>query len=174
MIRSVTLGAFVIAGTSTMGFAQGGNGQVPAARAPEAALALEAAQAAVATCLADNVKGGAAVVDSAGVLRVLFSADGASKQAVESSARKAFTANALKEPTSEVEARMQKDATFKAKIEADKSLYPRPGGVPLMIGNDVIGAIGFGGAEGLNGVRGGIRDERCSKAGIEKIKARLK
>src|SRR5207247_7494483 len=126
------------------------------------------------SCLAENVRGGAAVVDSAGVLRVLFSADGASKQAVESSARKAFTAAVLKEPTSEVADRMEKDAAFKAKIEADKSLYARPGAVPLMVGNDVIGAIGFGGANTLNGVRGGIRDERCSKAGIDKIKARLK
>jgi uncharacterized protein GlcG (DUF336 family) len=144
------------------------------ARAPEAALALEAAQAAVAACLADNVKGAASVVDSAGVLRVLYAADGAEKNAVESSTKKAFTANALKEPTSELEARMQKDPAFKAKMDADQSLYPRPGALPLMVGNDVIGAIGFGGASGLNGVRGGIRDERCSKAGLDKIKARLK
>ncbi len=43
-----------------------------------------------------------------------------------------------------------------------------------MVGNDVIGAIGVSGASGLNGVPGGVRDEACAKAGLDKIKARLK
>jgi uncharacterized protein GlcG (DUF336 family) len=43
-----------------------------------------------------------------------------------------------------------------------------------MFGNDVIGAIGVSGASRLNGVPGGVRDEACAKAGLEKIKARLK
>jgi uncharacterized protein GlcG (DUF336 family) len=171
MKHCTLLGALALAATSSVALAQ----QQPPARAPEVALALEAAQAAVAACLADNgVKGAASVVDSAGVLRVLFAADGAGRQAVESSGKKAFTANALKEPTSETAAKMEKDAAFKAKIDADQTLFPRPGALPLKVGNDVIGAIGFGGAGTLNGVPGGIRDERCSQAGADKIKARLK
>jgi uncharacterized protein GlcG (DUF336 family) len=68
---------------------------------------------------------------------------------------------------------MEKDPAFKAKIEADKTLFPRPGGLLLMVGNDMIGAIGFSGASRLNGVPGGVRDEACAKAGLEKVKARL-
>jgi uncharacterized protein GlcG (DUF336 family) len=68
---------------------------------------------------------------------------------------------------------MEKDPVFKAKIDADKSLFPRPGGLPLVVGNDMIGAIGFSGASRLNGVPGGVRDEACAKAGLEKVKARL-
>jgi uncharacterized protein GlcG (DUF336 family) len=174
MIKQFTaLGALALAATSNLVLAQQG-GQQPPARGPEMVLALEAAQTAVSTCIGNGVKGTAAVVDSAGVLRVLLSADGASKNSAESSPKKAFTANALKTATSEVAAKMEKDPAFKAKIEADTTLYPRPGGLPLMAGNDVIGAIGFGGASTLNGVQGGLRDEACAKAGLEKVRARLK
>ena len=43
-----------------------------------------------------------------------------------------------------------------------------------MVGNDVIGAIGVSGASGLNGVPGGVRDEACAKAGIDKVAAQLR
>jgi uncharacterized protein GlcG (DUF336 family) len=164
--------ALSLAAVSIPAFAQ--QPPAPPARAPEMALALEAAQAAVAKCAADNVKAGASVVDSAGVLRIMFSADGASKGAVESSTRKAFTAAALKAATLDVLKKMEADAALKAKLEADTTLFVRPGGLPLMVGNEVIGAIGVGGAQTLNGVPGGERDAACAKAGIEKIQARLK
>ena len=173
MIRSfITLGVLALAATSNAVLAQQG-GQAPA-RGPEMTLALEAAQAAVAACAADGVKLATSVVDSAGVLRLLLTADGTSDDQIEISRKKAVTAVALKAATSEVADKMEKDQAFKAKIEADKTLFPRPGGVPLMVGNDVIGAIGASGASRLNGVPGGMRDEACAKAGLEKIKARLK
>jgi uncharacterized protein GlcG (DUF336 family) len=50
------------------------------------------------------------------------------------------------------------------------------GGADIPIGpsacRDVIGAIGFGGANGAQG--GGNHDEACAKAGLDKIKARVK
>src|SRR5262249_53791597 len=149
-------------------------GQQPPARGAEMALALEGAQAALAACAANNVKAVASIVDSAGVLRLLLAASVASNNSIAITGKKAVTRNALKAATAEVAEKMEKDPAFKAKIEADKSLWPRPGGLPLMAGNDVIGAIGVSGASGLNGVPGGVRDEACAKAGLEKIKARLK
>jgi len=178
MSKSLTiLGALALAGMTNVALAQQqGGAQPPPARGPEMALALEAAQTAVDTCLKDGVKGTASVVDSGGVLRVLLAANGASAGSVENSPGKAVTAVALKEPTSAVAERMEKDPAFKAKIEGDLKTYPRPrpGALPLMAGNDLIGAIGFGGAPTANGVQGGLRDEACAKAGLEKIKARLK
>jgi uncharacterized protein GlcG (DUF336 family) len=179
MIRSLAmLGALALAATANpvmdAALAQQQGGQQPPARGPEMALAVEAAQAAVAACAANGVKAATSVVDSAGVLRLLLTADGASNNQIEISQKKAVTAVALKAATSEVAERMEKDQAFKAKIEADKTLFPRPGGLPLMTGNDVIGAIGVSGASGLNGVPGGVRDEACAKVGLEKIKARLK
>ena len=172
MLRSIfTLGAIALAATSGAALAQQG-GQPPA-RAPQLGLALEAAQAALAACAKDGVKGAASVVDSAGALRLLLTADGAGSDQAEISRKKAATAVALKAVTSEVADKMEKDPAFKAKIEADKTLFPRPGGLLLMVGNDMIGAIGFSGASRLNGVPGGVRDEACAKAGLEKVKARL-
>jgi uncharacterized protein GlcG (DUF336 family) len=173
MIRSFfMLGVLALAVTSNAVLAQQG-GQPPA-RGPEMALALEAAQAAVAACATDGVKAATSVVDSAGVLRLLLTSDGTSNDQIDISRKKAVTAVALKTATSEVADKMEKDQVFKAKIEADKTLFPRPGGVPLMVGTDVIGAIGVSGASRLNGVPGGMRDEACAKAGLEKIKARVK
>ena len=56
MIRSpAMLGALVLAATSSLVLAQQG-GQQPPARGPEMALALEAAQAAMAACAANGIK----------------------------------------------------------------------------------------------------------------------
>jgi uncharacterized protein GlcG (DUF336 family) len=164
------LSALLLAATSSLAVAE----QAAPARAPEMALALEAAQIAISTCLADNVKAAASIVDSAGLQKVFLAADGASRGAIESSTKKAFTANALKAATADVLEKMKTDQALAAKVNADTALFVRPGGLPLMVGNDVIGAIGVGGASTLNGVPGGERDAACAKAGIEKIKARLK
>jgi uncharacterized protein GlcG (DUF336 family) len=174
MIRSITtLGALALAATTGTVFAQqAAPPPQPPARGLEMALALEAAQAAVSTCLGEGVKGTAAVVDSAGVVRLLVSADGSSKNSAELSPKKAVAAVELKKPTSEIQADMEKDAALKAKLEADKNIFPRAGALPIMAGNDIIGAIGFGGANGTQG--GGNKDEACAKAGLDKIKARVK
>jgi uncharacterized protein GlcG (DUF336 family) len=171
MIRSFLL-LGTLAGASSVVLAQ--QAQHPPARGPELALALEGAQAAVAACAMNGVKAAVSVVNSGGVLRLLLTADGATDDQIEISRRKAVTAVALKAATSVIADRMEKDAAYKAKIEQDKALFPRPGGLPLMAGSDVIGSIGVSGASRLNGVAGGVRDEACAKAGVDKISARLK
>jgi uncharacterized protein GlcG (DUF336 family) len=174
MIRSpAILGALALAAASSLVLAQQAQQPAPA-RGPELALALEGAQAALAACAANGVKAAVSVVDSSGVVRLMLAADGTANNQIEISQKKAVTAIALKAVTSEIAEKMEKDQAFKAKIEADKTLFPRPGGLPLMVGNDMIGAIGVSGASRLDGVAGGVRDEACAKAGLEKIKARLK
>jgi uncharacterized protein GlcG (DUF336 family) len=42
------------------------------------------------------------------------------------------------------------------------------GGVPIRVGNEVIGAVGVSGAPG------GEKDEVCANAGIAKVEAALK
>jgi uncharacterized protein GlcG (DUF336 family) len=42
------------------------------------------------------------------------------------------------------------------------------GGLPIKVGDEVIGAVGVSGAPG------GEKDEACSKAGIDKIADQLK
>jgi uncharacterized protein GlcG (DUF336 family) len=174
MVRSVTiLGALALAAATSTAFAQqAAQPAPPPARGVEMALALEAAQTAVSTCLGEGVKGSAAVLDSEGVLRVLVSADGSSKNSAELSPKKAVAAIQMKKPTSEIQAEAEKDAALKAKLEADKSIFPRAGALPIMAGDVLVGAIGFGGANGTQG--GGTHDEACAKAGLDKIRARVK
>jgi uncharacterized protein GlcG (DUF336 family) len=173
MIRSLTtLGALTLAAATTTVFAQQPGQQPPPARGVDMALALEAAQDAVNTCLSQGVKGSAAVLDSAGVTRVLISANGSSKNSAELSPKKAVAAIEYKKPTSELQAEADKDPALKAKLEADKNIFPRGGALPIMAGNDLIGAIGFGGANGQQG--GGTHDEACAKAGLDKIRTRVK
>src|SRR6202163_890998 len=170
------LGALALAATSSITSAQqaapGGAPaapqRVPAARGPETALALEAAQTAINTCAANGYKVAASIVDSAGVLKVLVATDGATKGAVESSTKKAVTANAMKAATSEIQEKMKTDQALAAKVAADTALFARAGGMPLMVGADVIGAVGVGGAPGRE------EDEACNAAGIDKVKSRLK
>lgn len=140
----------------------------PPARGPGAELALEAAQTAAATCLANGYKVSVSVTDSAGVLRVLYAQDGARGGAVDSATRKAVTTIAFKAPTSAVAAQAAADPALQAKIAADPKLFARAGALPLMVGGDMVGAIGVGGAPG------GEKDEVCAQAGVDKIKDRLK
>jgi uncharacterized protein GlcG (DUF336 family) len=177
MIRTLALlGAAALALTSNIALAQeaapagaaGAQQRVPPARGPEMALALEAAQTAVSTCTTNGYKVAASIVDSAGLMKAFLAVDGASKGAVESSTKKALTALALKAATSEVMEKMKTDTALATKINADTTLFVRAGGLPILVGTDVIGSIGVGGAPG------GEKDEACAQAGLDKIKASLK
>ncbi len=140
----------------------------PAARGPGLALALEAAQTALATCTANGYKAGVSVVDSAGVVRVQLLADGAGERAGVSSSGKAFTAITFKTSSAAVAKQAEADAALLAKLNADPKQRARAGALPLVVNGEVIGAIGVGGAPG------GDKDEVCAAAGIDKIKDRLK
>jgi uncharacterized protein GlcG (DUF336 family) len=129
------------------------------------ALALEAAQAALAYCVSQDQKGGVSVVDSAGGLRVLLAADGTSVRGVSSSTLKAQTAIKFKTATSNLFEQAKTDKELADNIAADPKLNGRPGGVLLKVGDEIIGAIGVGGAR---------IDEPCALAGLAKVQSRLK
>ena len=161
---------FALIATGASVLAGGALAQTPAppAKAPLAVLALEAAQTAVATCTANGYAVGATVVDAAGFSHVVFSADGARGQAVDSSFRKAYTAAAFKTASASIEASVKTDTALAAKVAADPKMFARAGAVPIMAAGELIGAIGVGGAPG------GDKDEVCAKAGLAKIAGRLK
>ena len=140
--------------------------QVPAAKGPSLELAIEAARVAIETCAADGgQKIAVSVVDSAGILKLLLAADGASPRGVASSTNKAVTALNFKTTSSNVGEQAKTDKTLADKIAADTTINARPGGVLLKVGDEIIGAIGVG---------GGKTDEPCALKGIEKIQSRLK
>ena len=61
------------------------------------------------------------------------------------------------------------DSGMDAAIKADPRIgIARQGALPILVGGDLIGAMSVSGAPG------GDKDEVCTKAGLDKISARLK
>lgn len=131
------------------------------------AIALEIAQATVEACAAKNFNVAATVVDRAGVVRAVLRADRAGPHTIAASRDKAFTAASARNVTSAIAEGAEKNpaARHLASIEGFLLLG---GGVPVKVGDEVIGAVGVGGAPG------GHLDEECANAGIEKVKAKLR
>jgi uncharacterized protein GlcG (DUF336 family) len=138
----------------------------PPARALAVELALQAAQEAVAACAGSHV--GVAIIDAAGTPKLYYVPDGTAGFHAYTGFRKAYTALTFKMPTSEVGALSKTDATVAAKITADTNFLSFAGGIPIRVGDEIIGAIGVSGAEPS------AIDEKCANAGLEKIKALAK
>ena len=136
---------------------------VPAARGPSLKAALDAARAALKTCQALSQKVAVTVVDSAGVAKAVLASDGASSRGVASSTNKAVTALTFNLATSELVAKSAADPALAAKLTANPSFNSHAGGLLIRLDNEVVGAIGVGGAKGSE------NDEACAKAGLSKI-----
>jgi uncharacterized protein GlcG (DUF336 family) len=139
-----------------------------ASKGPSVALALDAAQAAIAACAASGYLVAATVIDSSGELKVVIAADGVpAGDAVPHSISKAVTALTYKMSSAAVQVRTKTDSKFAAEIEANPKLRARAGGEILSSHGEIIGAIGVSGAPG------GDKDDLCTLAGVARIKDRL-
>jgi uncharacterized protein GlcG (DUF336 family) len=135
-------------------------------RGPALSLAVEAARAAVDTCAASGYYIGASVIDTSGRPRAMVEAEGSDGGHVFVAVRKALVALAFKMPSSKASVTVPADPALLARVTPN--MFVMEGAVPLMAGNEVIGAIGASGAAG------GDQDEVCAIAGLNKIKARLR
>ncbi len=131
-----------------------------------AALAVEAAQAAIASCKTQGYTVSVAIVDRAGALKLLLVGDGASALTRRLSRRKAYTAAVRRVSTGELAKQIAAPGAFNPALY-DTQLVTAVGGVPIKVGDETIGAIGVSGAPG------GDKDEACANAGLAKIGDRL-
>ena len=129
-------------------------------------LANEIAAGTVAACAANGYAVTATVVDRAGVVRAVQRADNAGPHTVGAAERKAWTSASAKAPTQAMMENAQKNPGAANLVHIPGFLL-LGGGVPVKVGNEVIGAVGVGGAPG------GHLDEQCANAGIEKVKGLL-
>ena len=136
------------------------------ARGPAIDLALKAALAIADAC--KQYPYGLAVVDSEGVAKLIYVPDNAEPWHGYSAVRKAYTAVTFKSDSSAVVKKAHDDPAIAAKFNADPNLKAQSGGVVLMVGDTVVGAIGVSGAEP------GGHDEECAIVGRDKIKKDLK
>jgi uncharacterized protein GlcG (DUF336 family) len=130
-------------------------------------IANQIAAATVAACTANGYAVAAAVVDRAGSLRALQRADNAGPHTLSSSQAKAYTSASAKNTTLAMMEGAQKNPAG-ANLVYMPGFLLLGGGVPIKVGNEVIGAVGVGGAPG------GHLDEQCAMAGIDKVKEQLK
>ena len=131
-----------------------------------ASLAAEAAAAAVEACTGRGFRVSAAVVDRSGVLKALLRADGAGPHTVASARAKAYTAVSMRANTSQILETVRTNPGAARLVDIEGFLIVG-GGMPIRIGDEVVGAIGVGGAPG------GHLDDQCAEAGIARIRERL-
>jgi uncharacterized protein GlcG (DUF336 family) len=124
------------------------------------------AEGAVEACQAKGYHVSVTVVGRDGGLLAQIRGDGAAPHTMENSRRKAYTALTFASPS----------ATFAQQVVKDPGAQQRatlpgiigiPGGLPIKVGEDVIGGVGISGSPGGN-------DEPCSKAGIDRVAAQLR
>jgi uncharacterized protein GlcG (DUF336 family) len=132
-----------------------------------AVLASELVAAAVDACAKQDQEVTGVVVDISGVQQAMLRGDGAGINTVTTAYHKAFTAVGFKTDTIDLVARSQGGRVSSA-IAKVPNLLLAQGGVLFKAGDEVIGAIGISSARGNN------IDTACARAGIEKIKDRLK
>lgn len=125
--------------------------------------AMKAANAALAESKTLNVLEGIAVVDTAGRLVYFLKMDNARAIAVELAQHKARTAAMYKVPSKAYEDRVASGGAGIGALSLD-NVTAAAGGIPIVVGGRIIGAIGVGG-----GPNGGI-DSQAAQAGVDALK----
>ena len=123
------------------------------------------AEAALGACKAKGYNTAVAVVDRAGQVLVILRDEEATAQTAEMARRKAFTARMFRTTTLEFQKRTSDPAYAAQRDVAD--ILALGGGVPIMVGNEVIGGVGSSGSSQE-------QDDACAKAGVAKVAELLK
>src|SRR5258706_15652618 len=124
--------------------------------------AIQVATAALAACRADGQKVTVTVVDHAGREKLRVRDDGAAPHTEGHSFRKAYTAASYKTPSGEYGKRVKELSNLGPVLLPN--ITTAAGGVPILAGERVIGAVGISGTPGSAG--GGEHDAKCAAAGI--------
>ncbi len=160
MIRIVLTG---LAGLCLTGPARA---ELPVHHVLPQALAVELAQASIDACVAKGYPESAVVVNAAGETIVAIRGDGSAPHTVENARRKAYTAMSFRMSTTEYAKRFADGNPVVRQQVTLPNVIAIPGGLPIKIGNEVIGGVGASGSPGV--------DEPCVQAGLDKIAPLLK
>jgi len=160
---TVVLGAALLFGTLVHAQQQASS-PPPPPPAYGAPITLEQARAAITAGEAESKKNGwnhvFAVVDGGGTLIAFEKADLAGNSSSEIAQAKAKTAAMFRVPTKAYQDRLSSGETF---ILGLPGVVPAAGGVPIVVGGKVIGAIGVSGATPL-------QDHQAAEAGVAAVK----
>ena len=163
-----TLILFVVAALAGLSAPPGALAETHATHRIPAALALEAVEEAVAACARQGYAETAVVVDADGVRQAVLRGDRAGAHTLDSAFEKAYTAASFKTDTSALVERAKTAPLLAALLAKLPDTLLLGGGLVIKVDDEVVGAIGAGGAPG------GDLDEGCARAGLDKIRDRLK
>ena len=162
---SYTLRALVLIGIVAMLPGRAGAQGVVTQRTVSLNMAKIIAEATLAECKSKGFNTAVAVVDRAGQVLVMMRDEQGSAQQVEMARRKAYTARMFRTSTLEFQKRTMDPKYAPQRDITD--ILALGGGVPIMIGNDVIGAVGSSGSTQE-------QDDACARAGVAKVAEMLK
>jgi len=129
-------------------------------------MALAIIQGTLEQCTKDGYKVSVTIVDKAGNVAASIRGDGTNPHTMEFSRLKAYTARTRGQTSLEFMKLTSDPAN--AHLRQIPNVVGVGGGVPIKVGNEVIGAAGASGAPG------GENDEACVLAGIAKVADALK
>lgn len=121
------------------------------------------ATSAIQACMAKDYQVTVTVVDRAGVIKAVQRTDNAGPHTVKASEMKAYTSLSTKNASGKVMEAAQSNAGAQNMRDVPGFLL-LAGGLPVKVGDEVIGAIGIGGAPG------GHLDEACAQQAIDSLK----
>jgi uncharacterized protein GlcG (DUF336 family) len=130
------------------------------------AMALAIIQGALEQCTKDGLKISITIVDKAGNVAAQLRGDGTNPHTTELSRLKAYTAR-TRGITSLAVKKLAEDPA-NSYLKYIPQVVMVGGGVPIKVGNEVIGGVGASGAP-LE-----VQDEACVNAGLAKVEAALK
>jgi uncharacterized protein GlcG (DUF336 family) len=162
-MKSISLAVGIALATASISLA---NAQLLNHKDLSLATALTIATTAGETCKTQGNRVTVAVVGRTGEIIVHLRGDDASPHTIENSQRKAFTARTFRTSSGEF-AQRQKDNPPGAALWLT-GISATAGGLPIKVGEDVIGAVG------VSGSPSGDKDEACAKAGLDKVADQLK
>lgn len=129
-------------------------------------IAIAIAETAIESCGAKGYAVSAVVVDRAGETLVALRADNAAPHTMENARRKAYTARSFRVSTTAYAKRFADNDPVVRQQVTLPNVIAIPGGLPIRVGDDVIGGIGVSGSPGV--------DEPCVQAGLDKVADQLK
>jgi uncharacterized protein GlcG (DUF336 family) len=157
-------GLALAAALAAPALAQQGQQGLITQKALSLAVAETIANGAMDSCKAMGYAVSVAVVDRDGLTMVMLRGDNAGLHTPEGAERKAYTARTFRGSSADFLKRMKTNPDAHAS-ESYSHVLALPGGLPIKVGNDVIGAVGVSGSPG--------KDDDCGQAGIDKVKALL-
>jgi uncharacterized protein GlcG (DUF336 family) len=163
---TIRLAGLSVASALACGAATSANAQLLTHKDISLAMATTMAMAAIESCKGQGYNVSVHVLGRDGEVIIGLRNDLAGPATMENSMKKAYTARTLRIPSGKFAENVKGNPTAGALFLTN--IVAAQGALPIVVGDDTIGAIGVSGAPG------GDKDEACAKAAIDKVSADLK